>query len=90
MDNKQQPTLLDNWTVWLQARIPTLKESHNVFWLKQAMEGYKSDSSKIGHTGSVPTSEALDKISRYPEQNIINVHPSNAEAVKEFFDKNKD
>jgi len=50
MGNTEQPTLLDNWIGWLQARIPILKESHNVFWLKQAMGGYKSDSSKMEHT----------------------------------------
>jgi len=38
---------LNNWIGWLQARIPALKESHNVYWLKQAMEGYKKDSKQI-------------------------------------------
>jgi len=37
----------NNWIAWLQARIPSLKESHNVYWLKQAMEGYKKDSKQI-------------------------------------------
>jgi len=38
---------LNNWIGWLQARIPALKESHNVYWLKQAMEGYKKDGKQI-------------------------------------------
>jgi len=38
---------LNNWIGWLQARIRSLKESHNVYWLKQAMEGYKKDSKQI-------------------------------------------
>ena len=37
----------NNWIGWLQARIPALKESHNVYWLKQAMEGYKKDGKQI-------------------------------------------
>lgn len=43
MSNEQQPTLLDNWIGWLQARIPVLKESHNVYWLKQALEGFRAN-----------------------------------------------
>jgi len=37
----------NNCIGWLQARIPSLKESHNVYWLKQAMEGYKKDVKQI-------------------------------------------
>ena len=37
---------LKNWILWLQARIPSLKESYNIYWLKQAMEGYKKEMSK--------------------------------------------
>jgi hypothetical protein len=32
-----------NWIKWLQARIPDLKQSHNEFWLGQALDGYLSD-----------------------------------------------
>ena len=47
-DNKalnEQPkdnSNLKNWILWLQDRIPSLKESYNVYWLKQAMEGFAS------------------------------------------------
>ena len=30
----------ENWIKWLQARIPTLKESHNEFWIALALDGY--------------------------------------------------
>jgi hypothetical protein len=30
----------ENWIKWLQARIPTLKESHNEIWLGIALDGY--------------------------------------------------
>lgn len=30
----------ENWIKWLQARIPELKESHNEFWVSQALDGY--------------------------------------------------
>lgn len=30
----------ENWIKWLQARIPALKESHNEFWVSQALDGY--------------------------------------------------
>jgi len=33
----------DNWIKWLQARIPELKESHNEFWISQAIDGYLQD-----------------------------------------------
>lgn len=38
--NKEQDNELNNWIGWLQAKIPVLKKSENVFWLKQALIGY--------------------------------------------------
>jgi hypothetical protein len=35
-----------NWIAWLQARIPHLKESHNEFWISQALDGYLLDAQK--------------------------------------------
>ena len=55
-----QPTLLDNWIGWLQARIPALKESHNVYWLKQAMGGYKSENEQYFPKDSEPVAP-IDK-----------------------------
>ena len=55
MSETPKPALLENWTGWLQARIPALKESHNVYWLKQAFEGYKSDSTSANNAQVEPT-----------------------------------
>ena len=35
---------LDNWILWIQARIPEAKNRAYEWWLRIAMEGYKDDS----------------------------------------------
>lgn len=37
-ENKEIP-ITEAWLQWLQARIPSLKESGNAFWIKQALSG---------------------------------------------------
>ena len=61
MDNKEL-TLLDNWIGWLQARIPALKESNNVYWLKQAMGGYKSENEQYFPKDAIPTHAEIAQV----------------------------
>jgi len=62
---------LNNWTGWLQARIPSLKESHNVYWLKQAMEGYKKDG--VNKEKEIQTEDIVDIINdNYREYKGVN------------------
>ena len=53
---------LNEWIEWLKARIPSLKEKQNEFWIKQAMQEYADDyhqneinkSDKSSVIGSLP------------------------------------
>jgi hypothetical protein len=51
----------ENWIKWLQARIPTLKESHNELWLGMALDGYleSKQNQALSMSGVVGRSEQL-------------------------------
>jgi len=86
MENKETtdkiPTVTDGWLMWLQARIPSLKESSNAFWAKQALSGCSDE--HLTKQAEVIAEKATTKKfnSGIDKQSIINAGEEYKNSVK--------